>query len=185
MAAENDGAGHEDARAAREGALAIARRLAAAGHEAVLAGGCVRDRLLGLEPKDHDIATSARPDEVQRLFPSTVAVGAQFGVIVVVEGGRNYEVATFRSDEGYVDGRRPTAVYFGDARKDAERRDFTVNGLFERPDTGEILDFVGGRADLERRTIRAIGDARARFTEDKLRLLRGVRFVAQLGHLGF
>ncbi len=169
----------------RAAAAAIAARLRAAGHTAYFAGGCVRDRLLGIEPRDYDIATSARPEEVRALFATTVAVGAQFGVVVVVEGGRNFEVATFRSDDAYVDGRRPTGVHFADPRADAERRDFTVNGMFEDPETGEAIDFVGGRADLERRTIRAIGDAHARFREDKLRLLRGVRFVAQLGHLGF
>lgn len=172
---------------ARKRAVAtrIAARLTAAGHKAYFNGGCVRDRLLGLVPRDYDIATSARPEEVRRLFENTVPVGEQFGVIIVVEEGCNFEVATFRSDDAYIDGRRPTAVHFGDPRADAERRDFTVNGMFEDPRTGEVLDFVGGRADLERRLFRAIGDPRARFREDKLRLLRGVRFVAQLGHLGF
>jgi poly(A) polymerase len=171
------------ARAERVRRLAsgIARRLRAAGHAALFAGGAVRDRLLGAHPQDIDVATSARPEEVQRLFPETVAVGAQFGVVIVVEEGHPFEVATFRSDEAYVDGRRPSGVSFSDPKTDAERRDFTVNGLFEDPETGEVVDHVGGRADLARRLLRAIGDPRARFREDKLRMLRAARFVAQLG----
>ena len=133
----------------RATALRIVRRLREAGHEALLAGGCVRDRLRGVEPADHDVATSARPEHVQALFPRTVAVGAAFGVILVVEDGEEVEVATFREDVGVLDGRHPAAVRFADARADALRRDFTVNGMFEDPETGEIFDFVGGRADLE------------------------------------
>jgi poly(A) polymerase len=167
----------------RREAEKIAARLREAGHVAYFAGGCVRDRILGLVPKDYDIATSARPEDVRRIFgpADTVPVGAQFGVILVVRGPHRFEVATFRSDDAYVDGRRPAAVHFGDPRKDAERRDFTINGLFEDPETGAVIDFVGGRGDLARRVIRAIGDPRARFREDKLRLLRAVRFAAELG----
>lgn len=159
----------------------IVATLRAAGHEAYFAGGCVRDLLLGTEPKDVDIATSARPDEVQALFPRTVAVGAQFGVIVVLSGGGEFEVATFRADGEYLDGRRPESVTFADAAGDARRRDFTVNGLFYDPVAGRVLDFVGGQADLEAGVLRAIGAPEERFAEDKLRLLRGVRFAARLG----
>jgi poly(A) polymerase len=157
------------------------RRLRAAGHEAYLAGGCVRDRLLGREPQDYDVATSAPPEAVQGLFPRTIPVGAQFGVILVVERGARFEVATFRSDDAYVDGRRPSAVHFGSAQDDACRRDFTINALFEDPLTGEIHDFVEGVADLRAGVIRAIGDATARIAEDRLRMLRAVRFAARLG----
>lgn len=167
----------------RAEAAAIAARLREAGHTAYFAGGCVRDRLLGLEPKDYDIATTARPEEVRAIFghEHTVPVGAQFGVVLVVSPRAQFEVATFRRDDAYVDGRRPSAVYFGNAKDDAERRDFTINGLFEDPATGEVIDHVGGREDLARRTIRAIGEPRARFREDTLRLLRAARLVAQLG----
>ena len=159
----------------------IVRRLRAAGHEAYLAGGCVRDRLLGRAPLDWDVATSARPEAVRALFPRTVPVGVQFGVILVVEDGARFEVATFRSDDTYLDGRRPSAVHFGSARDDAGRRDFTINALFEDPLTGEVHDFVGGVADLRAGVIRAIGDANARIAEDRLRMLRAVRFAARLG----
>ena len=159
----------------------IVRRLRAAGHEAYLAGGCVRDRLLGRAPLDWDVATSARPEAVRALFPRTVPVGVQFGVILVVEDGACFEVATFRSDDAYLDGRRPSAVRFGSARDDAGRRDFTINALFEDPLTGEVHDFVGGVADLRAGVIRAIGDANARIAEDRLRMLRAVRFAARLG----
>ena len=165
----------------RQLATEIVRRLRAAGHEAYLAGGCVRDRLLGREPLDYDVATSAPPEAVQGLFRRTVPVGVQFGVVLVVERGMRFEVATFRSDDAYVDGRRPTAVHFGSAREDAARRDFTVNALCEGPRTDEIHDFVGGLADLRAGLIRAIGDPRARITEDRLRMLRAVRFAARLG----
>jgi poly(A) polymerase len=164
----------------REIALEVARRLSAAGHETLFAGGCVRDRLRGKEPKDYDLATSARPAEVEALFGRTVAVGAAFGVILVVEGGGEVEVATFREDLGISDGRHPARVRFADARADALRRDFTVNGMFEVPETGEILDYVGGRRDLEARTVRAIGDPVLRFREDRLRMLRAVRFATVL-----
>jgi tRNA nucleotidyltransferase/poly(A) polymerase len=165
----------------RQLATDVVRRLRVAGHEAYLAGGCVRDRLRGREPLDYDVATSAPPEVVQRLFRRTVPVGVQFGVVLVVERGVRFEVATFRSDDAYVDGRRPSAVRFGSAREDAARRDFALNALFEDPLTGEILDFVGGIADLRGGLIRAIGDPRARIAEDRLRMLRAVRFAARLG----
>ena len=162
-------------------ATELVRRLRAAGHEAYLAGGCVRDRLLGREPLDYDIATSAPPETVQALFPRTVPVGAQFGVVLVIADGMPVEVATFRSDAAYVDGRRPSAVHFGSAREDARRRDFTINALFLDPLTGEVVDFVGGQADLRAGIIRAIGDPRARIAEDRLRMLRAARLAARLG----
>ncbi len=167
----------------REAALAVARRLRAGGHAALFAGGCVRDRLLGVPPADHDVATSARPEEVLALFPRTVPLGERFGCVQVHPAdGVAVEVTTFRSEGTYSDGRRPDVVAFGtDPREDARRRDFTVNALFEDPDTGEILDFVGGRADMERRVVRAVGDPHERFAEDRLRLLRAVRFAARLG----
>jgi tRNA nucleotidyltransferase/poly(A) polymerase len=159
----------------------IVRRLRDAGHAALFAGGCVRDSLMGKAPNDFDIATSARPEQVQRLFPRTVPVGVQFGVILVVEQGMEYQVATFRSDGAYLDGRHPKNVTFTTAEGDARRRDFTINGLFYDPIEERVLDFVGGRKDLERRTLRAIGNPADRFAEDKLRLLRGVRFASTLG----
>jgi poly(A) polymerase len=159
----------------------IVRRLRDAGHETYLAGGCVRDQLLGREPVDFDVATSAPPEAVQALFPRTVPVGAQFGVVLVVERGIPFEVATFRSDDAYVDGRRPTRVHFGSPREDALRRDFTVNALFLDPLTETVVDFVAGRADLAAGIIRAIGDASARIAEDRLRMLRAVRLAARLG----
>ena len=162
-------------------ATRLVEHLRAAGHEALFAGGCVRDRLLGKEAHDIDIATSARPEEIQKLFPRTVAVGAQFGVIVVLEDGGEFQVATFRSDGAYRDGRHPESVAFTNAEGDARRRDFTVNGLFFDPLTHQILDFVGGEADLRAGILRSIGDPHARFAEDKLRLIRCVRFAASLG----
>ena len=168
-------------RSTRADALAVAERLIAAGHRALFAGGCVRDRLLGRTPGDHDVATSATPEQVEALFPRALTVGARFGVVVVPVEGGNVEVATFRADGRYVDGRRPEGVVFSDPPTDASRRDFTVNGLFEDPVTGEVLDYVGGRADLAARLLRAIGDPEARFREDHLRLLRAVRFAVRLG----
>jgi poly(A) polymerase len=165
----------------RETATLIVERLVKAGHEAVFAGGCVRDQLLGKEPKDYDIATSARPEEVQQLFPKSFAVGAHFGVILVREGGHSYEIATFRRDGVYSDGRRPDSVEYSDAAEDARRRDFTVNGLFFDPLANEVLDYVGGREDLGKGILRAIGHPRQRFEEDQLRLLRAVRFATVLG----
>ena len=158
----------------------VAGRLAAHGHRALFAGGCVRDRLLGLTPGDYDVATSATPEQVVGLFPRSVTVGARFGVVVVPREGADVEVATFRADGLYVDGRRPEGVTFSDPPTDAARRDFTVNGLFEDPVTGEVLDYVGGLPDLKARLLRAIGDPEARFREDHLRLLRGVRFALRL-----
>jgi poly(A) polymerase len=160
----------------------IIERLRRAGHSAFLVGGCVRDLLLGKTPKDFDVATSARPEELLRLFPAADQVGAHFGVVLVHEDAAHVEVATFRSDLGYLDGRHPVAVEFEtDPRQDVLRRDFTINALLLDPASGEILDFVGGRADLEAKLVRAIGDPKARFEEDHLRLLRAVRFAARLG----
>ena len=164
----------------KDEATRIVRRLREAGHTAYFNGGCVRDMVRGVEPHDIDIATTATPDQVQALFAKTVPVGAQFGVILVFENEHPFEVATFRNDDEYVDGRRPTGVRFGTPEEDAQRRDFTVNGMFLDPLTGEVIDFVGGRADIERKLIRSIGDPRHRFAEDKLRLLRGVRFASNL-----
>jgi poly(A) polymerase len=160
----------------------IVRRLREAGYETYLAGGCVRDLLLGREPDDWDVATAAPPEAVRKLFRRTVPVGAQFGVILVLEGDAQFEVATFRSDDAYVDGRRPTAVRFGSAEEDAQRRDFTVNALFQDPLTGQVIDYVGGQADLRAGVIRAIGDPAARIREDRLRMLRAVRFAARFGY---
>jgi poly(A) polymerase len=165
---------------------ALARRVIAklrcAGHQAYLVGGCVRDQLLGSRPKDFDIATDARPDRIMDLFPSSGRVGAHFGVILVRDVFDQVEVATFRSDHDYLDGRHPEHVRFeSDPREDVLRRDFTINGLMLDPDTGRVLDFVEGQADLTRGVVRAIGDPNARFREDHLRLLRGVRFAARLG----
>ena len=161
-------------------AVAIVRALRDAQHEAYLVGGCVRDLLLGREPKDYDVATNATPDAVQRLFPRTVPVGAQFGVILVLQGEHPYEVATFRTDEGSRDGRHPERVIFSTAQDDAQRRDFTINGLLWDPMARQVFDFVGGQADLTARVVRAIGDPVRRFAEDKLRILRAVRFAATL-----
>jgi tRNA nucleotidyltransferase/poly(A) polymerase len=161
-------------------ARGIVARLQSAGYTAYYAGGCVRDALRGVAPKDYDIATSARPEEVQALFARHVAIGAHFGVICVLEHGFQFEVASFRADGVYIDGRRPVDVTFTTAQGDAERRDFTINGMFFDPMAGEVIDFVGGRRDLEARVLRAIGDPEARFREDRLRLLRAVRFAAAL-----
>jgi len=162
-------------------AIAVIKTLVAAGHQALLAGGCVRDSLLGREAKDYDVATSARPDQVMKLFPGSKSVGAHFGVVIVRHDAHHLEVATFRKDGAYTDGRRPDAVTFTTAEEDAQRRDFTVNGLFLDPIKDEVIDYVGGRADLDARVIRAIGDPRQRFAEDHLRLLRAVRFATVLG----
>ncbi|MEI7928319.1 MAG: CCA tRNA nucleotidyltransferase, partial [Verrucomicrobiales bacterium] len=158
----------------RSSAVEVAHRLTDAGHEALLAGGCVRDKLLGRIPKDFDVATSATPAQVLRLFPGSNEVGAHFGVVIVKQGGHHVEVATFRTDGSYKDGRRPDSVEFSTPPEDAQRRDFTVNGLFENPFTGEVIDFVGGLTDVETKTLRAIGDPVARFREDSLRLLRAI-----------
>ena len=161
-------------------AARIVAKLQAAGFSAYFVGGCVRDRLMGIVPKDYDIATSALPQEVGRLFPRTVAVGAAFGVVRVLEEEGSYEVATFRSDGAYSDGRRPSEVaYSTDPRLDVQRRDFTINGLLYDPSSRQVLDFVGGERDIRSGVIRTIGSAERRFREDKLRLVRAVRFAAR------
>src|SRR5205809_5579133 len=165
-----------------DSATEIVRELRSRGHEAYLVGGCVRDMVMAIEPADYDIATSARPEEIVEIFPRTESIGAQFGVILVIYRGHRFEVATFRSDEAYLDGRRPTGVVFTDARQDVLRRDFTINGLLYDPISGEVIDYVNGRADIEAKVVRAIGDPHARFEEDKLRILRAIRFGARLGY---
>ena len=166
----------------RELANSICETLRRNRHQAFLVGGCVRDLLLGREPVDYDVATDATPDQVIALFPESVAVGAQFGVVLILQEELKVEVATFRSDIGYSDGRHPDRVTFSKtAQEDVQRRDFTINGLLMRHDTGEVLDYVGGQADLRAKVIRAIGEPDRRFTEDKLRMLRAVRFAARFG----
>jgi len=165
----------------RSTAIRIVRKLRTGGHEAFFAGGCVRDILLRRKPRDYDVATSAHPDQVQNLFEHTVAVGKAFGVIRVRLDSHEIEVATFRTEGAYRDGRHPSFVRFATAREDAERRDFTINGLFYDPIRRVILDFVGGRVDLKNGLLRAIGKATERFREDQLRLLRCIRLAAQLG----
>src|SRR3954466_15523818 len=166
--------------AMEETAREIVRKLRAAGQVAYYAGGCVRDLLRGEVPKDIDVATDARPETVQKIFPRTYAVGAHFGVIVVLENEFQFEVATFRSDGAYLDGRRPVEVHFATAEEDAARRDFTINGMFFDPEKNEVIDFVGGRADLDAKLIRAIGKPSERFDEDRLRMLRAIRFATVL-----
>jgi poly(A) polymerase len=167
----------------RDLATAIVQTLRRRGFQAYLVGGCVRDLLLGREPKDYDVATSATPDQVMSIFPETYAVGAQFGVVLVPAPKGDVEVATFRSDIGYSDGRHPDEVRFSaDPREDVARRDFTINGMLLDPVNNEVLDFVGGRRDLEAKIIRTIGDPKQRFAEDKLRMLRAVRFAARFGY---
>ncbi len=165
----------------REKAISIVKRLRQEGHEAYLAGGCVRDMLLAKSPQDYDIATSAKPDAVKKIFPKTIEVGAQFGVILVLSDGDSFEVATFRWDGPYLDGRRPSEVRFAGMREDILRRDFTINGMMHDPVEDRLIDLVGGREDLGRRLIRAIGAPRERFREDRLRMIRAVRFAASLG----
>jgi len=162
-------------------ARAIVRRLQDAGFTALYAGGCVRDRLLGLAPHDYDIATDAKPAQVQGLFRRTVAVGAHFGVICVLDGTYEFQVASFRADGLYIDGRHPETVTFSSPEQDAQRRDFTLNGLFYDPIAGRLIDYVDGQRDLEARVLRAIGDPAARFREDRLRMLRAVRFATVPG----
>ncbi len=173
-------------------ATSIVRTLRESGHSAYLVGGCVRDLLLGREPADYDVSTDATPHEVMQIFPDTYAVGVQFGVILVpapnnsrAQGGNNtVEVATFRSDIGYTDGRHPDQVRFSkDAREDVARRDFTINGLLLDPISNQVLDFVGGRRDLEAGIVRSIGNPELRFKEDKLRMLRAVRFASRFGYV--
>lgn len=162
----------------RQAAVEVAKIILAHGHECYFAGGCVRDNLLGVEPNDFDIVTSALPDEILRIFPATGhKVGEHFGVILVQFGGFSFDVATFRKDGDYLDGRHPDKIFYCSAQEDALRRDFTINGLFEHPLTGEIVDFVGGVGDLEGALIRAIGSPSKRFEEDSLRLMRAIRFA--------
>ena len=165
----------------RDAAAEIVRRLREAGHEAFWVGGCVRDLIRGAAPEDYDIVTSARPEDVRGLFPRTIPVGERFGICLVVEGGAPYEVATFRTEADYDDGRRPSRIAFATAEEDVRRRDFTINGLLMDPETGRIIDHVGGLRDIEQRIIRTIGDPEERFAEDHLRMLRAVRFAATLG----
>ncbi len=168
---------------AKDLALRICRTLSANGHQAYLVGGCVRDLELGRMPGDYDVATDAPPDRVEKLFPGCITVGAKFGVILAVEDGAQVEVATFRSDLGYSDGRHPDhVVYSRTPEEDVRRRDFTINGLLLDPQSGKVLDFVGGRDDLKAGLVRAIGDPECRFAEDKLRLVRAVRFAARFGY---
>jgi poly(A) polymerase len=178
---------HNRVMTAREFAEQICSTLRGSGYQAYLVGGCVRDILLGREPADYDVATDATPDRVEEIFPNSLTVGAQFGVVVVIaesseENNLQVEVATFRSDVGYSDGRHPDAVlYTKSTEEDVKRRDFTINGLLLDPRTNEVLDYVGGRDDLQAGIIRAIGQPAARFREDKLRMLRAVRFAARFG----
>ena len=165
-----------------EAARKVAERLRDRGHIAYFAGGCVRDMVRGLTPKDYDIATDARPENVQALFPRTYAVGVHFGVIIVLEDGFQFEVATFRSDEAYIDGRHPSAVHFSSPEQDARRRDFTINGMFFDPVSDKVIDLVGGQADIGAKLVRAIDEPAQRFAEDRLRMLRAVRFAAALGY---
>ena len=160
----------------------VAERLRDRGHIAYFAGGCVRDMVRGLTPKDYDIATDARPENVQALFPRTYAVGAHFGVIIVLEDGFQFEVATFRSDEAYIDGRHPSAVQFSSPEEDARRRDFTINGMFLDPASNKVIDLVGGQADIGAKLVRAIGEPAQRLAEDRLRMLRAVRFATALDY---
>lgn len=167
----------------RELANSICDTLQSHGHQAFLVGGCVRDLLLGREPADFDVTTDAAPERVLELFPDGIAVGAQFGVILISRNENKVEVATFRHDVGYSDGRHPDqVVYATKPEEDVSRRDFTINGLLMRHDSGEVLDFVGGQQDLKTGIIRAIGDPVRRFTEDKLRMLRAVRFAARFNY---
>src|SRR5271154_5949213 len=158
----------------------IVERLQQAGFAAFWVGGCVRDFLLGREPQDFDITTDAKPEQVEKLFRKTIPVGKKFGVMIIVEGGHQFQVATFRAEADYQDGRRPEKIVFANAEADASRRDFTVNGLFYDPLTQKIHDWVGGEKDLRAKIIRTIGAPEERFGEDHLRLLRAVRFAAQL-----
>jgi len=165
----------------RQAAIKIVRRLRDEGFEALFAGGCVRDMLLGRRANDYDVATNAVPKQVMQMFRRTLKVGAQFGVVIVLAGKEQVEVATFRSEGGYADGRHPGHVKFSTAKEDARRRDFTINGMFYDPVKREIIDYVGGQRDLKKRLIRTIGKADERFEEDYLRMLRAVRFSTKLG----
>src|SRR5216117_2444496 len=174
--------GHVKPSPMEKSARKVAARLREQAHIAYFAGGCVRDMVRGLTPKDYDIATDARPETVQALFPRTYAVGAHFGVIIVLEDGLQFEVATFRSDDAYIDGRRPSAVHFSSPEEDAKRRDFTINGMFYDPVAEEVIDFVGGCADIDAKLVRAIGNPAQRFAEDRLRMLRALRFATVLDY---
>lgn len=165
----------------KEKALLIIRRLREQGHEAYLAGGCVRDQLLGRPPQDYDIATDAKPQAIQKTFSQTIPVGTQFGVVLVVLEGESFAVTTFRFDGPYLDGRHPSHVRFGTMEEDIKRRDFTINGMMYDPYSNHLIDLVGGSLDLKLGLIRAIGDPRERFEEDRLRMVRAVRFAAHLG----
>ncbi|MCI0719762.1 MAG: CCA tRNA nucleotidyltransferase, partial [Acidobacteria bacterium] len=166
----------------KEAALSIVKRLRQEGFSAYFAGGCVRDQVMGNQPKDYDITTNARPGQVMQIFPRTAAVGAQFGVVLVLIENHQVEVATFRSDGSYADGRHPDEVtYTDDARLDVLRRDFTINGLLCDPLTETVLDYVGGRDDIRNGIVRTIGDPGQRFREDKLRMMRAARFSARFG----
>jgi len=165
----------------RQAAIRIIKRLRSNGFEALLAGGCVRDMLLGRTAKDYDVATNARPDEVVKLFKRTLKVGAKFGVVIVVIDGIQTEVATFRTEADYADGRHPGSVAFSSAEEDAGRRDFTINGMFYDVVKKKVIDCVGGQSDLKKALVRTIGEPEKRFGEDYLRMLRAVRFSAQLG----
>jgi putative nucleotidyltransferase with HDIG domain len=167
----------------KDTAKKIVQTLVDNGHVALFAGGCVRDMILGLDPKDIDIATSATPDEVELLFKRTIPVGKSFGVIVVLLDGEEFEVASFRSDGNYSDGRRPDSIVFSTPEEDAKRRDLTINGMFFNPLTSEIIDFVGGRKDLEDGIIRFIGNPQERIDEDRLRILRAIRFAAKFNFI--
>jgi len=162
-------------------AIAVVKRLREAGYESYLAGGCVRDMLLGKSPQDYDITTNAQPENIRELFSQTIPVGAQFGVMLVILDGEQFEVAAFRHDGPYLDGRHPTDVRYGTLEEDILRRDFTVNGMVYDPIADRIIDIVEGRKDLDGRTIRAIGNPYERFEEDRLRMIRAVRFAASLG----
>lgn len=159
----------------RPTSIEIIKKLKKAGHEAYWAGGCVRDMLLGIKPKDFDIVTSAKPEEIEKILEHTIPIGKQFGVILTIVSGHHFEIATFRSDAGYTDGRRPDAVIFTNAQEDAKRRDFTINGMFYDPIKDKVLDFVEGQQDLEARLIRFIGKPHERILEDHLRILRAIR----------
>lgn len=165
----------------RAAAKAVLIALRQAGHETYFAGGSVRDLVMGRQPHDYDIATAARPEAVMALFPRTVAVGVSFGVVVVLHGGHEFEVATFRSDGAYLDGRHPTSVVFSSAEQDVARRDFTINGLLYDPEADRVIDHVGGQADIAAQVVRCIGDPAERFGEDRLRMLRAVRFAVRFG----
>jgi putative nucleotidyltransferase with HDIG domain len=165
----------------KDKAIAIVKRLREEGYESYLAGGCVRDMLLGKTPQDYDITTNAKPDDVVRVFPRTIPLGAQFGVMLVIVEGQSFEVASFRHDGPYLDGRRPAHVRYGSLQEDIVRRDFTINGMVYDPIADRVIDIVGGERDLQRKLIRAIGSPRARFEEDRLRMIRAVRFAASLG----